>query len=413
VLPWTQVQNPKAEQTFRGDVFALKTVVDAFAPQASPAFDEIQKQFATEFDYRGECANAVEVRANLVRSGHFPNVLVPRMHAALCTRRLLVMEEIFPCVPLHHALDAQAALVARQRGVTKEEFVAAEKARIEAESREAASRGRLVRQLSHNTYERYIALQRVRAACWRGAARLYNWTIGVLTLGASRYDLAALSAEALIPINAASLVDELLSVTAHQVLIDGCFNADPHPGNILYVDSVHPPKLGLIDYGQVKRLTDQQRYDVAKVFLLVEAALRIDPKTDPQADPAAHARAKAAIARHQFEALGVKTEKLDPEVAYEQACVYFGRMDAAWLYPLNVIQWSDSVEARDPLKDISTCEYLVMLNMTTMMIRGLGEMLQQYRNLAAVWAPTARRALSEQPGLLETVEAEIRSWHEP
>jgi len=26
------------------------------------------------------------------------------------------MEEIFPCVPLHHALDAQAALVARQRG---------------------------------------------------------------------------------------------------------------------------------------------------------------------------------------------------------------------------------------------------------------------------------------------------------
>lgn len=109
-------------------------------------------------------------------------------------------------------------------------------------------------------------------------------------------------------------------------------------------------------------------------------------------------------------------------------------MDAAWLYPLNVIQWSDSVEARDPLKDISACEYLVMcaaaargrggstfrrtaldcrLNMTTMMIRGLGEMLQQYRNLAAVWAPTARRALSEQPGLLETVEAEIRSWHEP
>jgi len=86
-LPWTQVQNPKAEQTFRGDVFALKTVVDAFAPQASPAFDEIQKQFATEFDYRGECANAVEVRANLVRSGRFPNVLVPRMHAALCTRR--------------------------------------------------------------------------------------------------------------------------------------------------------------------------------------------------------------------------------------------------------------------------------------------------------------------------------------
>ena len=34
----------KSTHSFRGDVFALKTVVDAFAPQASPAFDEIQKQ---------------------------------------------------------------------------------------------------------------------------------------------------------------------------------------------------------------------------------------------------------------------------------------------------------------------------------------------------------------------------------
>ena len=32
-----------------------------------------------------------------------------------------------------------------------------------------------------------------------------------------------------------------------QVLIDGCFNADPHPGNILCADG----KLALIDYGQV------------------------------------------------------------------------------------------------------------------------------------------------------------------
>ena len=82
-----KVQNPEAERTFKGDVFALRSLIHVFMPQLEPAFDEIQKQFATEFDYRGECANAVEVRANLVRSGRFPNVLVPRMHAALCTRR--------------------------------------------------------------------------------------------------------------------------------------------------------------------------------------------------------------------------------------------------------------------------------------------------------------------------------------
>ena len=90
-----KVQNPEAERTFRGDVLALRVLVDAFFPQASPAFDEIQKQFATEFDYRGECANAQEVRANLLKAG-FTNVLVPAVHADLCSRRLMVMDEIEP-----------------------------------------------------------------------------------------------------------------------------------------------------------------------------------------------------------------------------------------------------------------------------------------------------------------------------
>ena len=39
-----KVQNPEAERTFRGDVFALKVLIDFFAPQISVAFDEIAKQ---------------------------------------------------------------------------------------------------------------------------------------------------------------------------------------------------------------------------------------------------------------------------------------------------------------------------------------------------------------------------------
>ena len=37
VPPWVaQVQNPEAERTFRGDVLALRVLVDTFFPQASP-----------------------------------------------------------------------------------------------------------------------------------------------------------------------------------------------------------------------------------------------------------------------------------------------------------------------------------------------------------------------------------------
>ena len=50
-----------------------------------------------------------------------------------------------------------------------------------------------------------------------------------------------------------------------------------------------------------------------------------------------------------------------------------------------------------------------MVNMATMMLRGLGEILQQSRNLAEVWRPIARQALAEK-GRLAEVEAEIASW---
>ena len=45
------------------------------------------------------------------------------------------------------------------------------------------------------------------------------------------------------------------------------------------------------------------------------------------------------------------------------------------------------MQQRDPLKSLEGAEYFVMVSMASMMLRGLGEMLQQYRNLAPMWAP--------------------------
>ena len=270
-----KVQNPEAERTFRGDVFALKVLVDAFAPQFAPAFDEIAKQFATEFDYRGECKNAMEIRANLQKSPFQHQIIIPKVYAELCSKRLMVMEEIYPSIPLHDKLDEQAGLLAKQRGMTKDAFIASEKARIEREVADAAKSGRLVRQLSSNTYERYIKVQKTRSLllAWR---HVFNATVGLL-LPWKRYDLSGVDDSVLVPINAAKLIDDLLRVHGHEVLIDGVFNADPHPGNILYVDG----KLGLIDYGQVKRITEEERLGLAKGYLFVDAAIQHDPQHNP------------------------------------------------------------------------------------------------------------------------------------
>jgi len=227
----------------------------------------------------------------------------------------------------------------------------------------------------------------------------YNYTLGWVL---PNFDVSEDSV--VVPLNAARLVDDLLQVHGHEVLIDGCFNADPHPGNILHADG----KLALIDYGQVKRLTKEQRLEFAKTIVLTEAAIKVDPRTDRNVDPKVHARAKQSIVDHNI-AIGMKTEKMLPQTLYELTTTWFGRMDAAWVYPLNMVQWTDKMQDLDPMGSLDDVDYVIMVTMASMMLLGLGQMLQQPRNLATMWAPFARQALEEE-GLLEDVEKEIASW---
>lgn len=59
-------------------------------------------------------------------------------------------------------------------------------------------------------------------------------------------------------------VNLLIDVHGHQIFLDGCFNGDPHPGNVLELSN---GKLGLIDYGQTRRLTTSERLSFAQVVL--------------------------------------------------------------------------------------------------------------------------------------------------
>lgn len=58
-------------------------------------------------------------------------------------------------------------------------------------------------------------------------------------------------------------IDLLVDVQGHQMLSLGMFNGDPHPGNLLVLKD---GKLGLIDFGQTKCITDEQRIGIASVI---------------------------------------------------------------------------------------------------------------------------------------------------
>jgi aarF domain-containing kinase len=261
--------------------------------------------------------------------------------------------------------------------------------------------------VSEEDYDKYIKLQQSKRALFRFAKLGYNWTLGWLM---PCYDLAnkvgSESAEndIVVPLNAARLVNTLFRVHGHEVLVDGCFNADPHPGNILCAEG----KLALIDYGQVKRLSTEQRLHTAKCILLVDAALKVDPRVNKSVDPLVHRRARTSVAAHARQ-MGMTTQKMLDDTFYDMMVVYMGRIDKPFLYPENAIQWTDSMQKRDPMGPIDKVDYFVMVNMTTLMLRGLAEMLGQPRNVAAEWAPIARQVLAQE-GQLEEVDAEISSW---
>lgn len=67
-------------------------------------------------------------------------------------------------------------------------------------------------------------------------------------------------------IDATALCEELFQAYLKQVLIDGFFHGDPHPGNIL-ITSDH--KLALLDLGQVGRLTPGLQQDLLKLLLAI------------------------------------------------------------------------------------------------------------------------------------------------
>ena len=48
-----------------------------------------------------------------------------------------------------------------------------------------------------------------------------------------------------------------------MVLEDGCFHADPHPGNLFYL---RDGRIGIIDFGMIGRLSEQRRFQVGQLL---------------------------------------------------------------------------------------------------------------------------------------------------
>jgi ubiquinone biosynthesis protein len=92
-------------------------------------------------------------------------------------------------------------------------------------------------------------------------------TMRVLTMEyVSGRKITDLSPVALIEIDRCGLAEELSSAYLKQMLVDGFFHADPHPGNVLLSDD---GRLVLLDLGMVSRLSPRLQESLVKLLLAI------------------------------------------------------------------------------------------------------------------------------------------------
>jgi predicted unusual protein kinase regulating ubiquinone biosynthesis (AarF/ABC1/UbiB family) len=78
--------------------------------------------------------------------------------------------------------------------------------------------------------------------------------------------LKAMSPVMRVDLDGAAYADQLLHAYLKQIIIDGFFHADPHPGNVLLTDD---GRLALIDLGMVSRLAATRQEQLMKLLLAV------------------------------------------------------------------------------------------------------------------------------------------------
>ena len=78
--------------------------------------------------------------------------------------------------------------------------------------------------------------------------------------------ITSLSPLARLDLNGAALADELFRAYLKQIMVDGMFHADPHPGNVFLTDDGH---IALIDLGMVGHIAPTLQENLLKLLIAV------------------------------------------------------------------------------------------------------------------------------------------------
>jgi len=361
-----KVQYPDAGPMLRADFRCLELLLRLVNTDALAILRQVKQQFAVELDYSSEATHLREVYAAFQAAPEFEGkIAVPEPIPQLTSGNVIGMAYL-EGPKLETALRVRMEalgvdlgqrgigewLASQQRSSLARNFSGSE---MQPETVEPGTSG------AESSHPRWLKLGE-----W--AVKLVGWDI-VLWLTQKIADaraghLAGPSAEL------RSALQLVLDVHGYQLFFCPIFNADPHPGNILMMPD---GRIGLIDFGQCRRLTVEQKVGLARLLRAV---------TRP-ACPEADEEVAAA-----FEATGVKSQQRDQEFLALLPRLMFSRLQAEWLQG----------EIKDVLRRDRIVEFpihVVMAYRAAMLLRGLCLVMQENTSIAEAWTPWAERWLDQ------------------
>eukprot|EP01083_Nonionella_stella_P163719 539721_1 len=353
-----KVQYPNVEQLFRGDFRMARKFCEMAQPAHLPFLDETEKQFLTEFDYVLEAKNLEEIGNNLNTNVLWKDkVVVPRPYTELCTQHVLTMQYL-KGKKLITALKENFTGIAKEKGLTLDELIEEQKALN-----------------IHPSAEQMAGIHRkivIRDRLWNMLAMICNYSFGVWfwLLGHPSVHFIEYK-HSILPLNSKLILDLVSSVHAYEIFMDGAFNGDPHPGNILICED---GKLGLIDYGQVKHLEVQQRIDLAKLMVYL----------------AANDRDKII---QQIVQMGLETKYMDEWVIEKSARFYFDSDGQEVTEGMNAQLFLEYLQKRDPVTHLS--DDFVMVGRLRILLSGLHFSLGYTFSAANAWKYWAQTLLKK------------------
>ena len=117
--------------------------------------------------------------------------------------------------------------------------------------------------------------------------------------------ITTLSPVALLEVNGAALAEQLFRAYLKQILVDGFFHADPHPGNVLVTDA---GQIALLDLGMVGRIAPRLQEPLLQLLLAISEghsddavrfALKVGELRPDFDEPEFSRRVADLVGRHQ------------------------------------------------------------------------------------------------------------------